>query len=295
MALTEIQLVELSDNRELQAFTEGGIDQVIGWIQEQVADLPKTADNPGDRKLIKSGAYNIARARTIIDNKGKDLVADWKRQAKIVDAARKNARDTLEALQKEVRAPLTAWEAEQQAILDAEALKEEIAALWDDAHQLNKLFDMEAAEKARLEKEAAEKAEAQRQAEIKAASEAAAKAAKEEAERIANEKIAREQAAREKAEQDKRDAEIAANLAKENAARELREKEAAEKAAAERKANHARHRAKVLREATKSMEAVVQQIKDGGTLDVDSVDLIAEHIVNSIAQGAVKNIRVDFS
>jgi colicin import membrane protein len=53
---------------------------------------------------------------------GKELISGWKEQAKKVDAERAHVCDRLEALQKEIRAPLTEWEnAEKERIAKHEA------------------------------------------------------------------------------------------------------------------------------------------------------------------------------
>jgi len=65
------------------------------------------------RKECASMAYRTARTKTLIDGLGKEMVDDIKKQTGKIDAARKVARDTLDAYRDEVRAPLTAWEEEQ--------------------------------------------------------------------------------------------------------------------------------------------------------------------------------------
>lgn len=74
------------------------------------------------RKAIGSLAFKIARTKTAIDDAGKKLNEQARQQINAVDAARRDIRDRLDALKDRVRAPLTAWEAQE------DARKEEIAA-----------------------------------------------------------------------------------------------------------------------------------------------------------------------
>jgi hypothetical protein len=61
------------------------------------------------REECKSLAYKIARFKTTVDDAGKELVAERKREVKEVDRLRKVMRDGLDEIKTDVRAPLTAW------------------------------------------------------------------------------------------------------------------------------------------------------------------------------------------
>lgn len=126
------------------AFAGPALDDLLGRIRAATVTLvPDTTTDKG-RKEIASLAYKVSRSKTAIDDAGKALVADIKARASKIDAARKKARDTLDALRDEVRAPLTEWEAEQARIEREKA-------------------EAEAAERARIEAE--RKAEEQRRRE----------------------------------------------------------------------------------------------------------------------------------
>jgi len=74
------------------------------------------------RKEIASLAYAVAKDKTKLDNEGKNLVAGAKEQIKAIDRERAKVWDELEALQAEVRKPLTDWEnAEKERIGNHEA------------------------------------------------------------------------------------------------------------------------------------------------------------------------------
>lgn len=232
-------LIPLESINAVEVFTGPNLDELLAKIRQETATIVPDVSTSGGRKEIASLAYKVARSKTTIDDAGKTLVAGWKKQSAEVDAARKKARDYLDALKDEVRKPLDDWEAEQ----------------------------------ARIEREAAEKAEADR---LAAAEAVAAELAKREAEIAAREaaiaakekeaadKLAAEQAERERAEREERiRAEAAAKAERdaaeaiERAAREAEEAKEAARLAAEKAARDAeeasakaeRDKAEAVREA----------------------------------------------
>jgi len=69
------------------------------------------------RDAIASMAYKVARTKTAIDDAGKKLTEDARSRISTIDAARREIRVRLDALRDEVRAPLNAWEAAEEARL----------------------------------------------------------------------------------------------------------------------------------------------------------------------------------
>jgi colicin import membrane protein len=98
-------------------FAPGGVDKLLTALETEVraqAGALRDISQPKNRKAITSLAYKVARSKTALDDMGKDLGAEWKRLAGLVDADRRNLRERLEALQAEVRAPLDRYEAEEE-------------------------------------------------------------------------------------------------------------------------------------------------------------------------------------
>ena len=93
-----------------QVFTENGLDSLIERIEKEARTTALDISTPKGRKEIASLAAKIAKSKTTLDRMGKELVSGWKEQAKKVDLERSRAWDRLEALQKEIRQPLTEWE-----------------------------------------------------------------------------------------------------------------------------------------------------------------------------------------
>jgi colicin import membrane protein len=94
----------------VEVFTESGLDPILERIATEARTLALDISTDKGRKEIASLAHKIAKSKTALDKLGKDLVAGWKDQAKKVDQERARAWGFLEALQKEIRQPLTEWE-----------------------------------------------------------------------------------------------------------------------------------------------------------------------------------------
>jgi len=83
-----------------------------------------TVDTAAGREAIKSAAYQVARTKTAVDDLGKVLVADVKKQVAAIDARRKVWRDEMDALRDAVRKPLTDYETAEQWRREEEARAE---------------------------------------------------------------------------------------------------------------------------------------------------------------------------
>ena len=105
----EIQAIE--QNAIAAAFAnQGGTKNLFERIKSEACSLVFDMNNKSDRDALKSFAYGLARTKTTVDNYGKELVSGIKAKAAVIDADRKVWRDSMEALQEEIRAPLTAFE-----------------------------------------------------------------------------------------------------------------------------------------------------------------------------------------
>lgn len=96
-------------------FVNGGLDATLAEIERKAREVPRDISTADGRKLIASTAYKIARSKTALDDMGKALVADTKKQIAVIDAERRRAREFLESLQAEIRAPLTEYEDREKA------------------------------------------------------------------------------------------------------------------------------------------------------------------------------------
>lgn len=90
--------------------TAGGLDPLIEQIRAKVAGTVYDMNTAKGRDECRSDAAKVGRSKQAIERMGKDLSAYHKEVPKKIDAERKRAFDELEALQKQVRQPLTEWE-----------------------------------------------------------------------------------------------------------------------------------------------------------------------------------------
>lgn len=256
-----------------QFFAPGGSEDVLAALEGEVRKIASGLDISTEtgRAGLASLAYKVARSKTALDDQGKALVVDLKAKAGAIDKERGKVWDRVEALQKEVRKPLTDWEnAEKERVAAHEAalaaipesegygatetsaeLSARLAYLQNypprDWQEFKDRANKEIAAEmfrtgvllARAEKREAEHREAERLAAeareraIKEREEAAAKAAKEEAERKAAEqaRIAREAAERERQRVENERVQAEARAKQAEAQRVAAEQEAARKLA----------------------------------------------------------------
>lgn len=125
---TSTSLVTVAKAEAMDVFKSA--DRIRALV-EHVRELA-TADEPDvstplGRSAIRTLAAKVKRSKTYLDGVGKDLVDDLKALPKLIDASRKLARDELDALAEQVRAPLTEWEANEAAAKAAKAAEEEAA------------------------------------------------------------------------------------------------------------------------------------------------------------------------
>lgn len=308
----ENQLVVIEPTKAHEIFTtpHGLVDLLARIDADALANAPDTSTALG-RKAIASSAYRVAQTKTYLDGVGKEITDKLKELPKIVDANRKYARETLDALRDKVRKPLTDWEAEQERIEAEKKAAEEAIKLREEierCHELALLMNAEYDRKKEDERKAAEAARIEHERKI---AEAAAEAARLQAEAIA--RLAREQAERakieaelaaqrakeearlavEKAEREKMEAEIRHKLELEAAERKVKEEQQRKEAEAKRLADEETEKQR-LQAANKehrrkiNME-ILADLMAAGISEEDS-----KRIIVHIANGQVRHLTIDY-
>lgn len=122
-------------------FADGGVASIIKQIDAEVRPAKIDLSTKAGRDAINSAAYKVTRATTILDDLGKDSVADLKKRAAAVDAKRRELREGLTTLRDDIRAPLTKYEEEERARVDGHE-----ATMADLALMLANLGDRTSAE-----------------------------------------------------------------------------------------------------------------------------------------------------
>lgn len=127
---SQSQLVVIEQANAVALFTEGvGVEDLLADIRQKASSLVPDVTTAKGRKEIASVAYAVAKTKTYLDGLGKELVDRYKEIPKRIDSNRKQIRDTLDSLKDEVRAPLTKYEAAEEArVAD---LKERMTAFSD--------------------------------------------------------------------------------------------------------------------------------------------------------------------
>lgn len=275
------------------------LDAVHRHIDGFEADV---ATEPG-RKAIKSLAYRIARAKTMIDDAGLEVAREVKALPKQVDATRRIIKTTLEGWQSDVRKPLDDWEAAEEERkakhVSALAYLDSIAAMtgshergdlvnakeWIDnlsVHEGCEEYIHEYEIKAESARRALSAAISERdQRDADAAELAALRAEKAAKEAEEAEKAAAARAAEEAEAAKRREADIAA----EAAARAIREKEDAERQAREAEEASARDRA--------HQAAIHREIVDGlKTCGID--EDTGRRVVVAMLKGEVPHVAIRY-
>lgn len=110
------ELVTLPEQKSALDFyaKPNGLDVFIEQIKNKVLGTVYDITTQKGRDECRSDAAKVGRSKTAIEKLGKALSAEYKEIPKKIDAERRRAFDELEALQKQVRQPLTEWEEAEQ-------------------------------------------------------------------------------------------------------------------------------------------------------------------------------------
>ncbi|MBX4889813.1 hypothetical protein [Rhizobium bangladeshense] len=243
---------------------DGLYARFLAKLKSEVAAFEPDLSTATSRKKITSEAFRITRFKTSIDDAGKKLNEDARKQINAVDAKRRTVKADLEALADEARRPLTQWEEQEQARVDY--CKSVLKAIEDcgngmiggEPQPFGILF-RELDEKIVINAELGEFEEQARVArriakdKLTAAFEAHKRA---EADRIELEKLRAEKEERERAEAARLEQE---RLAREASERERAEKERQEREAAEQKAREERAAQAAREQAERAAKEAVER------------------------------------
>lgn len=106
------------EKKDLQAFflDTGKLDALYGHVEKMARALVADPLTKEGASQIKSCARQIASVKKRVDDIGKDVVADLKKLPGQIDANRKSLRERLEALQDDIRRPVTEIENREDEI-----------------------------------------------------------------------------------------------------------------------------------------------------------------------------------
>lgn len=107
-------VAQVNANPGLVLLDQERFDQFYEAIKAETDKLVPDLTTEKGRKEIASMAFKVAKTKTAIDAAGKLLNEEARAKINIVDAARRDIREKLDALKDEVRRPLTEWEAREE-------------------------------------------------------------------------------------------------------------------------------------------------------------------------------------
>lgn len=274
--VTSGELVLLNEQTTLQVLTdEKRFDDLLAKIKAEVSThVPDLTTDKG-RKAIASLAFKVTKTKTALDDAGKKLTEDKRKEIAVVDASRRNIRDKLDELRDEVRKPLTDWEeaeeARQERVKAALSRLDSLTAIQVDDDSDVVALRLEEAEAFAIDpeefRETAEIAQASKVRVVENLTAYHAKLLREEADRAELARLRREQEEREKAEaarreqerQEREEAERRQREEAEAAERQRRQEEAAARAKAEAEAVAQRAAEEAARKAREEAEAQARQ------------------------------------
>ncbi len=106
------------------------VDDMLNRIEAEARSHAPDLTTLKGRKAIASLANKVARSKTALDNAGKKLTDDARKQVDAVNEERRKIRDRLDGLKVEVRKPLTDWEEKEAERV--EKLQSDIAKMSPD-------------------------------------------------------------------------------------------------------------------------------------------------------------------
>ena len=112
--VTAGDLAVLNEKTKVALLTdEKAFEDLLDKIRTEVrSHVPDVTTDKG-RKAIASLAHKVTKTKTALDEAGKSLTEDLRKQVKTVDDSRRKIREKLDELRDEARKPLTDWEAEE--------------------------------------------------------------------------------------------------------------------------------------------------------------------------------------
>lgn len=274
--VTAGDLAVLNDQTKVALLTdEKAFEDLLDKIRTEVrSHVPDLTTDKG-RKAIASLAHKVTKTKTALDEAGKSLTEDLRKQVKTVDDSRRKIREKLDELRDEARKPLTDWEeaeeARQERVKAALSRLESLTAIQVDDDSDVVALRLEEAEAFAIDpdefRETAEIAQASKARVVENLTAYHAKLLREEADRAELARLRREQEEREKAEaarreqerQEREEAERRQREEAEAAERQRRQEEAAARAKAEAEAAAQRAAEEAARKAREEAEAQARQ------------------------------------
>lgn len=117
--MSEIEILE--SLKPVEIYT-AGLDNLLARIATEARSFIADVNTEEGRDDIRTRAFKLAKTKTFFDKVGKDMGEELRTNLKKINEQRSKAVDFMEALQAEIRKPLTDYEAvEKKRVADHEA------------------------------------------------------------------------------------------------------------------------------------------------------------------------------
>lgn len=103
-------VVQVNENPALAILNEEKFEAFYEKIKKEAAKVSGDVSTNKARDEVRSMAFKIAKTRTAIDKARLGLTEEWRTKTNQANAAGKAIKERLEALEDQVRKPLTDWE-----------------------------------------------------------------------------------------------------------------------------------------------------------------------------------------
>ncbi|GEM_PF-3923323 len=112
-------LIKIEQQNLMTVFSAGnGVDPILQKLKEEVSKFTPDMTTKKGREEIASMAYMVAKSKTYLDDLGKELTSEMKKQSALVDSSRRKIRDFCDDLENKVREPLIEWENKEKQRLE---------------------------------------------------------------------------------------------------------------------------------------------------------------------------------
>lgn len=277
----QVKVKDITEKNAPTIFCENGLDAFISEAKRSVEGLVFDVSTAKGRKEIASASFNVSKSKTAVEKPGREYLRKIKAQPKIIEKEIASFVKQMDQLRDETRAPLDAWEKEQERLeaeKKAQIAAEEFKRQYETDHEIGLLLN----EKFDNDKKAEdEEAERQRIAyEQKLKDDAAREAEQEKINAIAREAAQKERA--ERAEQEAKDAAEAAENARLDQIAKQEAQALAEKKAKEKREQDIAH---------------ISKIRTGIKLKLMSIGITeeqAKRIILDASKGLIENLTINY-
>ena len=292
------ELVIIEQNAVVLAFSkQGGTDELFERIESQVKSIVPDVSTKKGRDAIGSNSEKVSKSKVLVESYAKELVAEQKKQTKLVDDDRINFCKKMDALRKEILAPRDAYiQAEEDRVNSIKAKIKEFDSGRVDLLSSSDLIQTVIDEVSAIAiddifQEFANEAAIAKDAALSTYKKSLSAALKREAEQAELTRLRQEAIEREQAERDRKIVEDAANKARieaEQKAAAEREEQSRKEAEAIAKAEQAKRDAEQERiNAEREQARLVAEAESARLREAESLRLAEEAKVSALAKAKV--------